>query len=72
MNNIKEKKIEYLKLWLTFLVTIDVGLIAWFFNNIMQMGIIRLIICLVPLILISIFIPFIHIKTYKLIKSLGD
>ncbi len=71
MDKIKEKKIDYLKLWLTFLVTIDVGLIAWFFNNINQIGLYKFIICLCSIITISTFIPFIHCKIYKLIKSLG-
>lgn len=71
MDKVKEKKIDYLKLWLTMLVTIDVGLMAWFFNNAVEIGVFRFCICLIPILVISVFIPFIHIKTYRLIKSLG-
>lgn len=71
MDKMKEKKIDYLKLWLTFFVTIDVGLIAWFFNNFDKNDLLKASFCLVPIIIISTAVPFIHFKIYKLIKSIG-
>ena len=71
MEKIKEK-VAYLKLWLTFFVTIDVSCSAWFFNNSAKSTFSKLFLCVYAIILTSGLIGFLHNKTYKLIKSIEE
>ncbi len=71
MNKAKEK-ISYLKLWLTFLVAIDVGSTAWLFNQTEQISYLKFSATLVLIIIVTIIITLIHKKVYKTIRNLGD
>lgn len=71
MDKFKEK-IEYLKLWLTFLVTIDAASAAWLFQNLNKIISARSIIAYLFIFLITITIMLIHRKTYKIIKNIKN
>ena len=67
-----KEKIEYLKLWLTFLVTIDAGSTAWLFQNLNKIITLSSIITYLFIILTTIVIGLIHRKIYKIIKNIGE
>jgi len=69
MDKLKEK-IAYLKLWLTFLVTIDASVSAWLFNNAGKVNPVKFNICFIMISLVTGLIFFIHRKTYKTIKNM--
>jgi hypothetical protein len=71
MEKIKEK-IAYLKLWLTFLVTVDIGSVAWLFNRDIVFFRPKFIAASVLIFIVTIIIAFIHKKIYKIIKNIGD
>jgi hypothetical protein len=71
MEKIKEK-ISYLKLWLTFLVSIDAGSVAWLFNRDVDFLKPKFIATVALIVTVTLIIAIIHRKTYKVIKSLGD
>jgi len=71
MDKVKEK-IDYLKLWLTFLVTINVGSTAWLFNQAGKVSLIKAVIVFLFVLIITCFIGLIHKKTYRIIKNIGD
>ncbi len=61
MNKLKEK-IAYLKLWLTFLVTIVVGSTAWIFNQAGEINYIKYFSTGILIVALGIFIGFLHKK----------
>ncbi len=71
MNRIKEK-ISFLKLWLTFLVTINVGSVAWLFNQESEINVIKFTATSLLIFLTFIIIAIITKKIYKLIKTIED
>jgi hypothetical protein len=71
MDNLKEK-IDYLKLWLSFLVAIDAGSTAWLWQNLNKIIAVRSVMTFLFVIFITITVLIIHKKTYKIIKNVGE
>ena len=71
INFIKEK-IAYYKLWLTFLVAINAGVIAWTFNNYIKINSIRFFVVYFTILVISYAIIVINQKTRRFIDRIGD
>ena len=64
MNKLKAQ-IDYFKLWLTFLVTIDAGSTAWIFNNAGKVNPIKFYITFLFILLLNTSIFIIHKKHMK-------
>jgi hypothetical protein len=69
-DSIKEK-IGFLKLWLTFFVTMDASSVAWFINNLGRVQLFKLRLAVLAIFILTPIIIFINNKTYKLIKNIG-
>jgi hypothetical protein len=67
-----KEKISYLKLWLTFLFTSNAATMAWLFRNIHQISLFNKVFIIVVILVLTISLVFIHHKTYRIIKTLGD
>jgi len=67
------EKIGYYKLLVTILSTVDIGVIAWFFQNFEKILMIKLIICSYIIGILTVVTIIMNYKTYKTIKLLkGD
>lgn len=66
------EKTAFYKLWLTFLVTIDASITAWYFNNVYKIGSIKIITITLTIFIITISILILTQKTRKMIKRLEE
>jgi len=64
------EKTSFYKLWLTFLVTIDASVMAWFFNNAGKISLLKIIIVTLTILAVTGVIIVLTQKTRKMIKNL--
>lgn len=65
------EKISFYKLWLTFFVTIDASVMAWFFNNASKISLFKLAIVVFAIFIITGAITILTRKARKMIKELN-
>lgn len=69
MNNYLKEKISWLKLWLTFVVTIDAGCTAWFVRN-LQTQIIEIL--YIAMFVIVFLTSLIFLINYQIIENMNE
>lgn len=67
-----KEKISFYKLWLTFFVTIDASITAWFFNNADKISLFKIIIVVISIVIVTVSITILTRKARKTIKNLGE
>jgi hypothetical protein len=66
------EKTSFYKLWLTFFVTIDASVMAWFFNNANKVSLLKIIIVILTISIVTGAIIVLTQKTRKMIKNLEE
>lgn len=64
------EKTAFYKLWLTFFITIDASVTAWFFNNVSKINLMRIIIVTLTIFIVTGIIFVLTQKIRKIIKRL--
>lgn len=66
------EKVSFYKLWLTFFVTMEASIVAWFFNNANKIELSKIIIVACTTALFAIVIAILTYKSRKMIKKLEE